>query len=155
MDDKQPDKLINESETKGEQNHQLQKIEKEMAGLQSSVSVIKTFMTQGKFAGPSDPEITQTATRTTSVKENLDEIRIRGIHESKNYFARGRQEHNFNEVQKVLENISVEAAISDVTLLGKYDTNKTRTILLKVPNPYQRRMILLSACKLQFFGRPV
>ena len=46
VDDKQTDKLINESKTKNEQNHQVQKVEKEMANLKSSVSEIKNFMTQ-------------------------------------------------------------------------------------------------------------
>ena len=54
-----------------------------------------------------------------------------------------------------MEHNNVEAAISNLKRLGKYDTNITRAILLKVPNPHERRMILLSARKLQSFGRPV
>ena len=143
MDDKQPDKLIKESETKSEQNHQLQKNEKEMADLESSISEIKTFMTHNKLADPSDTEIAQNTVRSTTVKDNLDGIRTRGIPESKNDEACCRQEHDFNEVQNVLNYSNVEAAKSHVTRLGKKDTNKTRTILLKVPNPYQTLIILL------------
>ena len=51
--------------------------------------------------------------------------------------------------------MNVEAAISDGPQLVKYDTNKTETIFLKVPKPYQRRKIVLSAQKRQPFGRPV
>ena len=48
--DKQLEKLIKESETKSEQNHQVQEIEKEMADLKSSNSEIKTIMTQNNLA---------------------------------------------------------------------------------------------------------
>ena len=152
----QPDKLIKETETKSEQNHQLQKIEKEMADLKSSVSEIKTFMSHDKLADPSDTEIAHSVCgKDHPAKENVDGNRSRGIPESKKDDARCRQNHDFIEVQNVLEHIIIEAAISNATRLGKYDTNKTRTILFKVPNPYQRRMILLSARKLKPYGRPV
>ena len=81
-------------------------------------------MTQNELADPSEFEIALMAIRTTPAKEKSDGIRIRGIPESKNDDARCRQEQDFNAVQKVLEHINVEAAISDVTRLGKYDTNK-------------------------------
>ena len=153
VDDKQPNKLIRESERKGEQNHQVQKTEKEIVDLKSSVSEIKTFMTQNKLTDPSDSEIAHSAIRTTPAKEDLDGIQIRGIPESKNDDARCRQD--FNDVRNVLEHINVDAAISDVKRLGKYHRNKSNTTLDKVPNPLQRRMILLSARKLQYFGKPV
>ena len=35
---------------------------------------------------------------------------------------------------KVLAHMDVNALIGDVIRLGQYDKNKTRTILLKVPN---------------------
>ena len=83
----------------------------------------------------------------------MDGSQIRGIPESKSDDVRCRQEHDFNEVQKAMEHINFEAAIRDVTRLGKHHTNITTTILLKVPNPYQKRTIPLSARKRQLFGR--
>ena len=50
--------------------------------------------------------------------------------------------------------MDVNASIGDVIRLGRYDENKIRTILLKVPNAYQRRMILLSARKLKNSPQP-
>ena len=149
------DKLIGESESKSERNHEMQKLEKEMAHPKNSVSEIKTFITQDKLADPSNIMITHSAIRTTPANQNLDRIRIIGFPESKNDDARSCQKNDFNEVQKVLEHINVEAAIRDATRLRKYDTNKAKTVLLEIPNSYQRQMILLSACKLQSSGRPV
>ena len=85
----------------------------------------------------------------------MDGIRIRGITESQNPEARNRQEHDYSEVQKILHHLNIDTNIEDVTRLGKYEVNKARTILVKIPNPYQRRMILLSARKLQTYGKPV
>ena len=87
--------------------------------------------------------------------EELDGIRIRGIPESVEKEARLRQEHDLAEVQKVLTHMVVNASIGDVIRLGRYDENKIRTILLKVPNAYQRRMILLSARKLKNSPQPI
>ena len=84
--------------------------------------------------------------------EELDGIRIRGIPESTEKEARVRQEHDLAEVQKLLTHMEVNAIIGDVIRLGRYNENKTRTILLKVPNAYQRRMVLLSARKLKTFS---
>ena len=122
---------------------------KETADMKKSVSEIKACMTQSKLADPSDTATAHSAITTTPAKENFES------EEFSNDDARCRQKHDFNEVEQVLEHNNVEAAISDLTRLGKYDTNKTRAILLKVPNPYGRHMILLSARKLQSFGRAV
>ena len=51
--------------------------------------------------------------------------------------------------------MDVNASIGDVIRLGRYDENKIRTILLKVPNAYQRQMILLSAKKLKNSPQPI
>ena len=67
-------------------------------------------MTQNVLADTSGTEIAQSAIRTTTVKENLLGIRIRGIPESKND-GRCRQGHDFNAAQKVLEHINIEAAL--------------------------------------------
>ena len=51
--------------------------------------------------------------------------------------------------------MEVNAIIGDVIRIGRYEENKTRTILLKVPKAYQRRMVLLSARKLKTFSQPI
>ena len=69
--------------------------------------------------------------------------------------ARVRQEHDLAEVQKLLTHMEVNAIIGDVIRLGRYEENKTRPMLLKVPNAYQRRMVLPSARKLKTFSQPI
>ena len=49
----------------------------------------------------------------------------------------------------------VNADIGDLIRLERQEEDKTRTILLKIRNAYQRQMILLSARKLKTFGKPV
>ena len=117
-----------------------------MPDLKSSVSKIKPFMTQDELADPSDTGIDHSASATTTSKKNMHENQIRGNPESKNDDARCWQEHNFKKIQEVLDDINVQTGLSDVTRLGKYDTNETRTILLEVPDPYlEKTQILLSA----------
>ena len=87
--------------------------------------------------------------------EELDGIRIRGIPESTKKEARLHKERDLAEVQKVLTHMDVNASIGDVIRLGRYDENKSRTILLKVPNEYQRRVILIYARKLKKSPQPV
>ena len=52
VDDKQPNKLMRESKTRGMQNHQLEKIENEMNYLKSFASETKTSITQNNIADP-------------------------------------------------------------------------------------------------------
>ena len=55
----------------------------------------------------------------------------------------------------IASHMNVDASIGDVIRPGRYDENKTRTILLKVPNACQRRMILLSSRKLKNSPQPI
>ena len=68
---------------------------------------------------------------------------------------RSRDFLHYMEVQKVLTHLNVSTEINDIIRLGKYDENKTRTILIKIPNPWQRRKILLSARELKTFDTPI
>ena len=114
-----------------------------MADLNIPVFEIKTVMTQNNIAKPPDVQVAHSAKRRSPAKENLDENRITGLLESKNDDASCWEEHDFNEVRKALEYIKIEAATGEVTQLDRGDTNHTRTVLLEVPNPCQRRMIIL------------
>ena len=49
----------------------------------------------------------------------------------------------------------MNAEIGDIVRLGPYEEKKTTTILPKVPNVWQRRMILSSAKKLKEYSQPV
>ena len=127
-----------------------------MTNLKKAVSEIKSFLT-------SKPPIEAVPTAVPTPRpeappkpvEEIDGIRIRGIPESNEKEARLRQEHDLAQVQKLLAHVEVNADIGDVIRLGRHEEGKTRTILLKIPNAYQRRMILLSARKLKTFGEPV
>ena len=65
------------------------------------------------------------------------------------------EELEFSVFQKILTHLDVETEIGDIVRLGKYDENKRRTILLKVPNVWKRRLISSSARILTTFEHPV
>ena len=123
-----------------------------MADLNNPVFEIKTVLTQNNIAKPPHIHTAHSAKSWSPAKENLDEIRITGILESKKDDASCWEEHDFNEVRKVWEYIKVEAATGEVTQLDRGDTNHTRTVLIEVPNPCQRRMIILRTRKLLSSG---
>ena len=141
-------KAAHESATSKElRETQMKTLENEMSDLKKTVTEIKTQLTtkQPDSDYPIQPSsIVSRRKPPPKPAEELDGIRIRGIPESTNKETRLRQE----QVQEVLTHMDVNASIRDVKRLGRYEENKTRTILLKVPNAYQRRMILLSARKL-------
>ena len=135
------------------QESQVKNPETEMTELKKTVSEIKTLLTRkppdsGQPAQNSP--ITKSQEQMPKPTEELDGIRIRGIPESTEKEARVRQEHDLAEAQKLLTHMEVNAIIGDVIRFGRYEE-----ILLKVPNAYQRRMVLLSARKLKTFTRPI
>ena len=137
---------------------QTKTLENKMTDLKKTVTKIKTLLStkQPDSNYPSQPSsIASRQKPPPKPAEELDGIRLRGIPESTKKEARLRQEHDLAEVQKVLTHMEVNASIGDVIRLGRYDENKIRTILLKVPNAYQRRMILPSAMKLKNAPQPI
>ena len=133
-------------------------LENEMTDLKKTVIEFKTLLStkQPDSDYPTQPSsIASRQKPPAQHAEELDGTRIRGIPESMEKEARFRQEHDLAEVQKVLTHMDVNASICDVIRLGRFDENKIRTILLKVPNAYQRRMILLSATKLKHSPQPI
>ena len=137
---------------------QMKTLENELTDLKKTVTEIKTLLStkQPDSDYPTQPSsIASRQKPPPKPAEELDGIRIRGIPESTEKEARLRQEHDLAEVQKVLTHMDVNASIGDVICLGRYDENKISTILLKVPNAYQRRMILLSARKLKKSPQPI
>ena len=138
------------------QESQVKNLETEMTELKKTVSEIKTLLTRKPpdSGQPAQP-ITKSQEQMPKPTKELDGIRIRGIPESTEKEARVRQEHDLAEAQKLLTHMEVNAIIGDVIRFGRYEENKLRTILLKVPNAYQRRMVLLSARKLKTFTQPI
>ena len=68
---------------------------------------------------------------------------------------RKRQEHDFCKVQKFLIHMEVECKINDLIRLGQRGNDRDRTILLKLPNVWLKRLMLSSAQKLKNYGAPV
>ena len=76
-----------------------------------------------------------------SVNQNYDGIRFRGIPESKAKDARDRAKAVLNAVYESLNHIQVSCQIQDLRRQEKYE-NKTRKVILRVNNPWDRRRIL-------------
>ena len=139
------------------QKTQMKTLENEMTDLKKTVTEIKTLLSTKQPDSDCPTQHSSIASRQKPPPkhaEELDGISIRGVPESTEKEARLRQEHDLAEIQKVLTHIDVNASIGDVIRLGRYDENKIRIFLLKVPNAYQRRMILLSARKLKISPQP-
>ena len=143
------------NENKENQKKQLQNIDAEMTAMKQTISEIKTFLTHKAKETEVQNPVTTSATNTLKPPEELDGIRIRGIKECADKNPMNRQNHDYAEVQKILAHLNVSTEINDIIRLGKYDENKTRTILIKIPNPWQRRKILLSARELKTFDTPI
>ena len=75
--------------------------------------------------------------------------------ESKSGKPEERYKHDVEEVEKVLVHMAVENSITDIRHLGKYEKNKTKTILIKVANAVHKRLVLLSAFKLKEYAEKV
>ena len=80
---------------------------------------------------------------------------MRGVKESDDKDPRKRQEHDFCEIQKILNHMEVECDFNDLIKLGQRGNDRDRTILLKLPNERLKRLILSSAPKLKNCGAPV
>ena len=80
---------------------------------------------------------------------------LRGVKESDDKDPRKRQEHDFCEVQKILTHMEVECEFNDLIRLGQRGNHRDRTILLKLPNVWLKRLILSSARKLKNYRAAV
>ena len=149
--------LIAKMEIKETNQSQITNIEKEKLELKNSLLEIKTAMID-----KSDPtkttQVNQPAATIRKTPEATmvpEEIRVRGIKESDDRDPRKRQEHDLAEIQQVFAHIELNCNINNLLRLGPRNDTKTRTILVKVSNPWQRRLILSSASKLKLYDKPV
>ena len=81
-------------------------------------------------------------------------IRIRGLLELDSKSSRDRHEHDLEEVNKLFAFLTVEAKITVLKRLGKNEEGKRpRTIVVKVSNEWQKRLILMSLAKLKNYDK--
>ena len=150
--------LIAKMEVSETNQSQITNIEKEMIELKNSLLEIKTAMID-KSDPPKTTQVNQPAVnqirKTPEATMVPEGIRVRGIKESDDRDPRKRQEHDLAEIQQVFAHIEVNCNINDLLRLGPRNDTKTRTILVKVSNPWQRRLILSSASKLKTYDKPV
>ena len=149
--------LIAKKEVSETNQSQITNIEKEMIELENSLLEIKTAMIE-KYDPPKTTQVNQPAATIRKTPEATmvpEGIRVRGIKESDDRDPRKRQEHDLAEIQQVFAHIEVNCNINDLLRLGPRNDTKTRTILVKVSNPRQRRLILSSASKLKTYDKPV
>ena len=68
--------------------------------------------------------------------------------------SRDRHEHDLEEVNKLFAFFKIEAKITDLKRLGKYEEGKRpRTIVVNVSNEWQKRLILMSLAKLKNYDK--
>ena len=89
----------------------------------------------------------QTKNRTSNI-DHPSGVRVRGIPELKDTNARRRAEHHKAEIEKLLKFLNVDSNIEDCRRIGTYNESKDRTILLKLSNDWNRKLLLLSLGKL-------
>ena len=82
-------------------------------------------------------------------------IRIRGIPEFDSEKARDYNEQGMQEVLKVLNHLEVKAQVVDLKRFGTFRSERSRTIVMKVSNVWEKRLILSSIAQLRSFERQV
>lgn len=117
---------------------------------------------------------TSTAKNTEATKPKPDKqpppsgVRIRGIPEFKpppnlnienesqpSYVARDHAEYDRKEVEAILAYLKVDCEITNCRRLGKYQADKTRTIIVDIDNEWNKRLLLMSLAKLRNYHIPV
>ena len=103
------------------------------------------------------PESTNVPTQKPMSQLAYDGIRLRGIEELKSKDSRERYEHDLEEVNKLFAFLTKNAKITDLKRLGKFeeDNTKPRTIIVKLSNECQKRLILVSLSKLKNYDKTV
>ena len=75
--------------------------------------------------------------------------------ELKDTNARKRAEHDKAEIENVLKFLNVDSNIEDCRRIGTYNQNKDRTIIVKLSNDWNRKLLLLSLGKLRNYDKKV
>ena len=82
-------------------------------------------------------------------------VRVRGIPELKDTNARKRGEHDKAEIENLLKFLKVDSNIEDCRRIGTYNENKDRTIIVKLSNDWNRKLLLLSLGRLRNYDKKV
>ena len=131
-------------------NHgdQMQKVLEVVDEIKGKISTIGSEMKKAPTVPePNNPK-TRVPTKKQANKENCDGIRLRGIPEMDSENARERLEDDTAQVADILSFLQIECPITDLKRIGPFDKDKTRTIVIKLANEHQKRLVLLSAHKL-------
>ena len=82
-------------------------------------------------------------------------VRVRGIPELKDTNARKRAEHDKTEIENILKFLNIDSNIEDCRRIWTYNENKDRTIIVKLSNDWNRKLLLLSLGKLRNYDKKV
>ena len=82
-------------------------------------------------------------------------VRVSGIFELKYTNARKRAEHEKAEIENLPKFINVDSNIKDCRRIGTYNEIKDRTIIVKLSNDCNRKLLLLSLGKLRKYDKKV
>ena len=131
---------------------QFENFRKEMESIKRSVEDKKSAPKR-----PPHPEPTQLISRKPNAQATYDGIRTRGIEEMKSKDSRKRHEHDLEEVNKLFAFLTINAEVTDLKRLGKFeeDASKPRTIIVKLSNDWQKRLILVFLAKLKHYEKTV
>ena len=80
--------------------------------------------------------------KQTHVKKTSIVLKKQGVKESEVRVARKCQEYKYGEVQKNFNHMDVECNFNDQIRLGQGGKDRNRTLLLKLPIVWQKRLIL-------------
>ena len=130
---------------------QFENFRKEMEFIKQSVEDMKSAPKR-----PPHPEPTQLISRKPNAQATYDGIRIRGIEKMKSKDSRKRHELDLEEVNQLFAFLTINAEVTDFKRLGKFeDASKPRTIIVKLSNDWQKRLILVSLAKLKHYEKTV
>ena len=82
-------------------------------------------------------------------------VRVRGIPELKDTNARKRAQHDKAEIENILKFLNVDSNIEDCRRIGTYNENKDRTIMVKLSNDWNGKLLVLSLGKLRNYDKKV
>ena len=80
-------------------------------------------------------------------------VRVRGIPELKDTNARKRAEHDKAEIENILKFLNVDSNVKDCRRIGTYNENRDRTIIVKLRNDWNRKLLLLFLGKLRNYDK--
>lgn len=152
------DKFVKKAFTEKKQEEDstiLQNLTKEIESIKASVTQMNDKIEASSKTPVIRPDVPLSVPRPMMQTRPPDGIRIRGIPESNSRNERERKEHDLQAINEILVHLNVSPSVSDINRMGKFENGKSRTVLLRVQNPWEKRLILSSAAKLKNFRIPI